>query len=425
MIVDSSALSEQVVVDVVQSSFDSAGQRCSALRILCLQDDVADRVLGMLKGALHELSLGNPDRLSTDVGPVIDVEARDGINRHIDGMRGRGFRVEQLPMPAECAHGTFVPPTLIEITRVSDVEREVFGPVLHVLRFARNRLDALIDDINGTGYGLTFGVHSRIDETIERMIEEIDVGNLYVNRNVIGAVVGVQPFGGEGLSGTGPKAGGPLYLKRLLSSCPATIPVELARDDEDCTLAKAYAGWLRTAGHDDAARRCEAMCDASPLRATASLPGPTGERNTYALEPRGPVLCLAQTSLGMQMQLAAALVTGNQALFIDNPHTGQAARDMIGALPAELGRHAITVPDTSIDSQAKLGGVLYEGEDDGLLKLSQRLAQRAGPIILAQGLRVDELAQGREYDLERLLAERSVSVNTAAAGGNASLMAIG
>ncbi|MGD7361246.1 aldehyde dehydrogenase family protein, partial [Ralstonia pseudosolanacearum] len=224
MIVDSSALAEQVVADVLSSAFDSAGQRCSALRVLCLQDDVADRVLAMLKGGMAELAMGNPDRLSTDVGPVIDAEARDNIVGHIEGMRAKGRRVHQAPAPAACAHGTFVPPTVIELDSLSDLTREIFGPVLHVVRWKRTAdnagLTRLIEQINGTGYGLTLGIHTRIDETIAHIVERARVGNLYVNRNIVGAVVGVQPFGGEGLSGTGPKAGGSLYLLRLLSTCP-------------------------------------------------------------------------------------------------------------------------------------------------------------------------------------------------------------
>jgi RHH-type proline utilization regulon transcriptional repressor/proline dehydrogenase/delta 1-pyrroline-5-carboxylate dehydrogenase len=220
MIVDSSALAEQVVGDVVTSAFDSAGQRCSALRVLCLQEDVADRILEMLKGAMGELTLGNPDRLSTDVGPVIDEEARGNILRHIEAMRAKGRRVHQAdPGAADtpaCRHGTFVPPTLIELDSIAELKREVFGPVLHVVRFPRTALDKLIDQINGTGYGLTLGVHTRIDETIAHIVDRADVGNLYVNRNVVGAVVGVQPFGGEGLSGTGPKAGAAL-------SAPAAV----------------------------------------------------------------------------------------------------------------------------------------------------------------------------------------------------------
>ena len=220
MVVDSSALPEQVVGDVMSSAFDSAGQRCSALRILCLQEDVADHMLEMLKGAMAELEVGDPRKLSTDVGPVITAEARDAIKGHVEAMRGRGFPVTQAEPGAAHARGTFLAPALIEVEKVADVEREVFGPVLHVLRYRRDGLDALIDSINAAGYGLTFGLHTRIDETIGRVVERIEAGNIYVNRNIIGATVGVQPFGGSRLSGTGPKAGGPLYLSRLVTEPP-------------------------------------------------------------------------------------------------------------------------------------------------------------------------------------------------------------
>ncbi|WP_154586109.1 aldehyde dehydrogenase family protein, partial [Bordetella pertussis] len=227
MVIDSSALAEQVVFDVLTSAFDSAGQRCSALRVLCLQEDSADHVLTMLRGAMRELRVGNPDRLSVDVGPVIDAEARNGIQGHIEAMRSSGRPVDQVELAGECRYGTFVPPTLIEIDHIGELTREVFGPVLHVLRYRRDDLDGLIEQINATGYGLTFGVHTRIDETIARVTEQVHAGNLYVNRNIVGAVVGVQPFGGEGLSGTGPKAGGPLYMYRLLATRPAGLPPAL------------------------------------------------------------------------------------------------------------------------------------------------------------------------------------------------------
>ena len=189
--------------------------------MLCIQEDSADHVLTMLRGAMRELSVGNPDRLSVDVGPVIDAEARNGIVRHIDAMRTAGRRVDQLELNGECRHGTFVPPTIIEIGHISELKREIFGPVLHVVRYKREELDALLEAVNGTGYGLTFGVHTRIDETIAHVTGQVHAGNVYVNRNIVGAVVGVQPFGGECLSGTGPKAGGPLYMYRLLGTRPA------------------------------------------------------------------------------------------------------------------------------------------------------------------------------------------------------------
>ncbi len=214
MIVDSTALPEQVVGDVIASAFQSAGQRCSALRVLYLQSDVAGRILEMLRGAMAELKVGDPLDIATDMGPIIDAEARRGLSAHLERCRERGFKVEVGPgVDSEAgSRGYFFSPAIIEINGIADLDREVFGPVLHVARFAAADLDRVVDDINAAGYGLTFGVHSRIHSTVERIASRIKAGNVYVNRNTIGAVVGVQPFGGEGMSGTGPKAGGPNYL---------------------------------------------------------------------------------------------------------------------------------------------------------------------------------------------------------------------
>ncbi|AKJ69756.1 proline dehydrogenase/pyrroline-5-carboxylate dehydrogenase [Pandoraea thiooxydans] len=422
MIVDSSALPEQVVYDVLASAFDSAGQRCSALRVLCLQDDIAERTLHMLKGAMQELTIGNPDHLSVDVGPVIDAEAQANIERHIEAMRSKGFKIHQLTLPERCRRGTFVPPTLIEIDSLTSLQREVFGPVLHVVRYARTDLDRLLDDINGTGYGLTFGVHTRIDETIAYVTERAKVGNIYVNRNVIGAVVGVQPFGGEGLSGTGPKAGGPLYLPRLLATCPASLPPEFTRNEPALAPLAEYREWLAAQGAKDAIERCERYLATSPLDATAVLPGPTGERNTYGLEPRGQVLCVASSPLGAQTQLAAVLATGNRAIFTARP----AAKSLFDTLPKAFKARVSMLPDDAdAGAVAELAAVLFEGDSDELRDLSRAVAQRSGPILSVQGLAPEALAAGEDYLLERLLTERSVSVNTAAAGGNASLMTIG
>ena len=215
MIVDSSALPEQVTRDVVASAFQSAGQRCSACRVLYLQDDVADAMLEMIVGAFEALVIGDPADLATDVGPVIDAEAKASLDKHIAAMKRKGHRVWQRELPKTCQAGTFVAPTIIEIGSIAELARENFGPVLHVARFKAEELEQVIDAINATGFGLTLGLHSRIDAT-RRLVEgRARVGNFYVNRNQIGAVVGSQPFGGEGLSGTGPKAGGPHYLARF------------------------------------------------------------------------------------------------------------------------------------------------------------------------------------------------------------------
>jgi RHH-type proline utilization regulon transcriptional repressor/proline dehydrogenase/delta 1-pyrroline-5-carboxylate dehydrogenase len=215
LIVDSSALPEQLVVDAVTSAFNSAGQRCSALRVLFLQQDVAPRIVELLIGAMNELAIGDPASLATDVGPVIDEEARKTLEAHVAAMAAEGRVLHRVALPAATAHGTFVAPTLVELDRIGRLKREVFGPVLHVIRYPASALDEVIAAINDTGYGLTLGIHSRIDATVRHIASRVRVGNVYVNRNIIGAVVGVQPFGGEGLSGTGPKAGGPNYLFRF------------------------------------------------------------------------------------------------------------------------------------------------------------------------------------------------------------------
>ncbi|MDG1707760.1 MAG: bifunctional proline dehydrogenase/L-glutamate gamma-semialdehyde dehydrogenase PutA, partial [Emcibacteraceae bacterium] len=220
MIVDSTALPEQVVDDAISSAFQSAGQRCSALRVLYIQDDVADIVIPMLKGAMDCLSLGHPTNLKTDVGPVIDQDARSLLDAHVEYMKDNGTLIHKLDAPTD---GTFFGPRLYEIASLDVLRKEVFGPVLHVIRYKASDLDKIMAQIQNTGFGLTLGVHSRIEATAEYIFRNLDVGNTYVNRNIVGAVVGVQPFGGQGLSGTGPKAGGPRYLYRFATEKTLTI----------------------------------------------------------------------------------------------------------------------------------------------------------------------------------------------------------
>ena len=215
MIVDSSALPEQVTRDVISSAFQSAGQRCSACRVVFVQEDVADGMIGMISGAMRALKVGDPRDLATDVGPVIDEEAKQALEAHVDWLEKNAKRVCRLPLPNEAAHGSFVAPALYEIGSLGELNRENFGPILHVIRFDGERLGDVVDQINATGYGLTLGLQSRIDTVRDYVEEHARVGNFYVNRNQIGAVVESQPFGGEGLSGTGPKAGGPHYVARF------------------------------------------------------------------------------------------------------------------------------------------------------------------------------------------------------------------
>ena len=223
LIADSSALPEQLVKDAIGSAFTSAGQRCSAARVLFVQEDIADKVMTMLAGAMAELTVGDPALLSTDVGPVIDADALRMLEEHAARMDREAKKIACVELGAQCAHGTFFAPRAYEIASLDVLHKEIFGPVLHVIRWKASELDAVIDAINATGYGLTLGVHSRIDETIEKIARRVRVGNCYVNRNQIGAVVGVQPFGGQGLSGTGPKAGGPHYLLRFASERTLTV----------------------------------------------------------------------------------------------------------------------------------------------------------------------------------------------------------
>jgi RHH-type proline utilization regulon transcriptional repressor/proline dehydrogenase/delta 1-pyrroline-5-carboxylate dehydrogenase len=416
MIVDSSALAEQVVFDVIASAFDSAGQRCSALRVLCLQEDIAERTLTMLKGALQELSIGRTDRLSIDVGPVITEEAKGVIEKHIEAMRGLGRPVEQVALRGETGEGTFVPPTIIELDKLSDLKREVFGPVLHVIAYKREEIDRLIDDINATGYGLTFGLHTRLDETIAHVTNRIKVGNIYVNRNVIGAVVGVQPFGGRGLSGTGPKAGGPLYLGRLVQTPP--VPPHHSSVHLDPALLD-FALWLDGKGEKEAAEAARDLGSSSALGLEAELPGPVGERNIYMLHARGHVLLVPRTKAGLYRQLAIALATGNR-VSVD---AESGLHDALSGLPSSVTARIAWIEDWAM--AGPFAGALVEGDAERVRSVNKKIARLPGPLVLVQSASTEEVAKGNAYTLNWLLEEVSISINTAAAGGNASLMSIG
>jgi RHH-type transcriptional regulator, proline utilization regulon repressor / proline dehydrogenase / delta 1-pyrroline-5-carboxylate dehydrogenase len=416
MIVDSTALPEQVVVEVLRSAFDSAGQRCSALRLLCLQREIAAPVLTMLEGAMRELRVGNPAELATDVGPLIDGQARARIEAHLQAMRAQ--QRCQSPLSAECARGVFVPPTLIEIESLSELSGEVFGPVLHVLRFDRRRLRQLIDAINATGYGLTLGIASRIEGTIGEIIERARVGNIYVNRNMIGAVVGLQPFGGQGLSGTGPKAGGPLYLYSLLRQSPgprwhtdqsARVPRPLRH----------FIAWLQQ-GNDpllSADQRQQLIAqtgryaDCTLLEARVPLGGYVGESNELRLRPRGVLRGTARSASALLAQLAAALATGN-TLLADQSELAAAVRESLpAALRAWLPEAAPRYEAVLVDAAEARMQPLW------LRQLCQQLAAADGPIQPV-------IVANEDYALERLLVEQSVSINTAAVGGDTRLLAL-
>ena len=365
MIVDSTALPEQAVQAIVESAFQSAGQRCSALRCLYVQEDIAEDFRKMLIGAMQALQMGDPWHLSTDVGPVIDETARKGIADHIATARAEGRLVAELPTPD---HGTYIAPTIIRVKGIADLEREIFGPVLHMATFKSGELDSVIDAINATGYGLTFGLHTRIDDRVQYVSERIEAGNIYINRNQIGAIVGSQPFGGEGLSGTGPKAGGPNYLPRF--SAP---------DMADPSPAWGNTGTLPALPAHNAT-----------ALDTLSLPGPTGESNRLSTLPRPAILCAGPTSATTAAQKHAVEALGGIAVIAE------------GAIaPDDL----TTGPD--------YGGILWWGDADTARQMDQALAKRKGPIIpLLRGL----------PDTARVRQERHVCVDTTASGGNAALL---
>lgn len=424
MIVDSSALTEQVVLNVISSAFDSAGQRCSALRVLFLQDDIADKTMHMLSGAMQELRVGSPDRLSIDIGPVIDGEAQRGLLEHIDKFKVAAKSFQEFFLfdssHTNLEHGTFVAPTIFEITSLSELKREVFGPVLHVIRYSRNQLSQLISEINTSGYGLTLGIHSRIDETIDAIASQTRVGNIYVNRNIVGAVVGVQPFGGEGKSGTGPKAGGPFYLRRLQRKADHDPDKDLMQapnkgvtpDTPDTLALNALLSWANANGRQKLAALAGEYLGSTLLTTTLLLPGPTGERNTLSFAARGAVFCAASSTDGILNQVAAVLATGNTACVTLE------SRSFIPAnLLADL-REAIRLIDQAQDASVDLRIALVEASLAPALRIA--LAARDGALAP-----VIETREGVAIPLWRLVTERALCINTSAAGGNATLMTLG
>ncbi len=467
MIVDSTALPEQVVVDVLASAFQSAGQRCSALRVLFVQEDVAERVLAMLSGAMEELRVGDPALLATDVGPVIDEEARGALEEHIAHMAREARLIHRTPLGPGCGQGTFVAPSAFEIEGIGVLARENFGPILHVVRFSADRLHQVIESINATGYGLTLGIHSRIDATVEEIHARLKVGNTYVNRNQIGAVVGVQPFGGRGLSGTGPKAGGPHYLPRfmVLPELAGTSPAESAADvvtPEVGELSprlrraidaarRAQSDWslMPAAMRADCLERAAGMLEArggngapdelvEGLRRVARwvrqefdgprlLPGPTGELNELEVLGRGVFACLAGEGASLAEvvgQAAAALGAGNAVVAVPpDPETARVLGGLVRAgVPAEVLQivEAAEAPDLlGLAAAAPIDGIAYAGPAETTLALNRVLAERPGailPLIVAGS----PDASGPD----RFATEKSLSVNTTASGGNATLMSL-
>jgi len=474
MIVDSSALPEQVVDDVISSGFQSAGQRCSALRVLFLQEDIADDVITMLKGALAELHVGNPAKLSTDIGPVIDQKALDALNAHSDYMQTHGKLLYQCAISDEVDgnENFFFAPRLYEINDISVLKQEVFGPCVHVVRFKGNEIESVIDNINGTGFGLTMGIHTRIEHRAFELAKLSRAGNVYINRNMIGAIVGVQPFGGRGLSGTGPKAGGPNYLTRLViekatpdaeqfNLLPSQVEALDGDDQSDkesiLFMDKANAAeknWrltelntriscvrqlLAKIAHvgivDDLAddlnstltsARSQLIDIEKRLKKPTFLPGPTGESNILYLENRGNIICFADATVSFHfwvLSIVTSLATGNTVISVVSDlyyDEAIAFRDKFLSTGADEGvfqvarlRHLSTML-----SHPALAGVVVDSHCDRKHYISEKLAEREGAIL--------PVISSEYFDslIQRLLTEKTISIDTTASGGNTSLMTL-
>ncbi len=473
MIVDSTALPEQVVDDVVASGFQSAGQRCSALRVLFVQEDVADKIITMIKGAMQELHVGDPAYFSTDVGPVIDKKALNALNEHVDYLSSRSTLhfACKLPDMGDIDHNFFVP-RLYEISHLCVLEKEVFGPVVHIIRYKASELESVIDQINGTGFGLTMGIHTRIEEKAEYLTARSRAGNVYVNRNMIGAVVGVQPFGGRGLSGTGPKAGGPMYLTRLVKDKVASIDIELSDEKlkhyttlfshaeatasqvdsvltdikkselywsftslntrisalrqllAQLSVNKLVAGQEQGLAHTLSEARAQLLHIEKKLKKPTTLPGPTGESNMLYLESRGTVTCVRcpETSFTFwMMSVVSALAAGNCVIatvdeqYLAETQSIQAQLESIG-VPVGVFTVAKLAHLPTVLNHVHLAGAVVDNQCPMKKFIGEVIAARKGailPLITAytnHGL------------FERLVTEKTVTIDTTAAGGNASLM---
>ncbi len=455
MIVDSSALPEQTVDAVISSAFQSAGQRCSALRILCIQEDIADQFIELLCGAMQALEVGDPWHISNDVGPVIDAAAKQNITSHVNRLDEIGRKIGSTSdlnvEDGQPNTGNFVFPVAYELNDISDLDREIFGPVLHVVRFKADEKMAVIDKINNSGFGLTLGIHSRIDGLSQDMAERAQVGNIYINRNQIGAVVGVQPFGGQGLSGTGPKAGGPLYLLRLSKSERLDenmmvkesitgpmghqhVPsVNLA--DSIAAGIKSHDQWSAGSADDNGPTL---LTEAAPdnfgqilsrelslrdeiLTTNISLASPAGETNVYDIKGRGLIVSMLQDKTAIFTACARALVTGNSFLQIDLQQSNGNMEQLINAIDKITGidnlvQQSVTSEPEDIFRQLQagsIGGIIVDPTDPAMMGLGAAIAERNGAILPILTLQDSH---------DRFVHEKTVTCNTAASGGDVSLL---
>ena len=465
MLVDSTALPEQVVDDVISSAFLSAGQRCSALRVLFLQQDIADTVITMLTGAMKSLVIGDPSILSTDIGPVIDDTARQTLQAHIDTMHKEGRFITATEHNSIFEQGHFIAPQVFEIESLEQLPQEVFGPVLHVIRYSADQLDSVLQQINNTGYGLTLGIHSRIEAFAHYVFRKTQVGNTYINRNMVGAVVGVNPFGGNGLSGTGPKAGGPNYLYRfsrptgsisthqttgltmdaLAATAQPTPDVyfdqaEIAQQRWNTVAHKqraaVFSSLSQQRGEDDELAPyfelfSQLIIDhlATPL----TLPGPTGEQNTLSLHSRGIIAVLLQdddtlTSIGIQTGLA--LAAGCAVLLIATEETQKRSEQLITALSnAGVTEQLLQIIPVaycaSVLDDQRVCGVMSRSNTLDFSPIKQRLAARTGPVtpLICIDTGISPQRQAAWYgQFTQLLTEKTRTENLVARGGNAQLL---
>lgn len=381
-LIDSTALPERAVRDTIASAFQSAGQRCSALRVLYIQSDVADTFLDMLQGAMDELDVGDPWHLDTDVGPIISRQAQQDIQAYVDKAREDGRLLKQLKAPTE---GNFIGPAVIEVDGIEDLGKEIFGPVLHVARFKAKDFDKVLEAVNSSGYGLTFGLHTRIDDRAKAISDRLNIGNIYVNRNQVGAVVESQPFGGEGLSGTGPKAGGPHYVKRFFR--PET-------NHKAVITGQAVAAEQVQQALDELYWQSQRL-DVQEMHCV------TGESNRLALWPRGTVLCLGPTVSDALQQAGTARRMGCAALTV---------------VPGTMGYDSIDgfLERADLSQIEGIAAVALWSDEEDIRSARKALAARDGKIIPLVS----------DQDLESYcLLERHTCVDTTAAGGNASLLA--
>ncbi len=466
MIVDSTALPEQVVDDVIASSFMSAGQRCSALRVLFLQKDIADKVLHMLDGAMQSIVVGEPYSLSTDVGPVIDQKARDVLQAHADKISQQSKFSASVPVSSSLNDGNFFAPRLFEIDSLEQLEREVFGPILHVIRFSSNELDKVIAQINNTGYGLTLGVHSRIEAIADYVFRKTNIGNTYINRNIVGAVVGVHPFGGTYLSGTGPKAGGPNYIYRFCRSVaqpiqPGVNPIEMNLGNDSLFVSSAQNDVIERAVEAQlslkkvsAERRAGILSSPALANIVSSdliqyfntlckltveklgqphpLPGTTGEENFLYTQAKGVVLSVVSDMDSVEhaaVQIGIVLATGCSTIIVASQH----AHNRIKPLMDALNTQGLPINTLQIQEPLNLGSLISDsrlcavtvttGEQDfGAIK--RLLAARKGAIapLVELPAKICPKYAGAIYSaMTYLIIEKTKTENLVARGGNTQL----